>query len=65
MSQKETINQKLDALKTKIDWFYSDDFDLAEATATYKDTVTLAKQIEKDLAEMKNDIETIAKDFSK
>jgi exonuclease VII small subunit len=65
MSQKETINQKLDTLKSKVEWFYSDEFDLSKATTAYKAATTLAKEIEKDLTEMKNDIEVISKDFSK
>ena len=48
-----------------MEWFYSDDFKLEEAAAKYKDAVELAKEIEKDLSELKNEIEVLAEDFSK
>ena len=47
------------------EWFYSDDFKLEEATGKYKKTVELAKEIDKDLDELKNEIEVLAQDFSK
>ena len=52
-------------MKTGVDWFYSDDFKLEEASEKYKDLTKLAKEIEKDLEEMKNEINVIAEDFSK
>ncbi len=65
MSQKKNISEKIADLKTGVDWFYSDDFKLEEASAKYKDLTKLAKEIEKDLAEMKNEIKVIEEDFSK
>ena len=38
---------------------------LSEAVDKYKDAVGLAKEIEKDLDGLKNEIEVLAKDFSK
>lgn len=64
MPQPDNINQKLDNLKTKIEWFYSEDFDLAKATQEYKSAIKLAKQIEEDLTEMKNEIKILSEDFS-
>lgn len=65
MSEKKNISDKIADLKTGVDWFYSDDFKLEEASAKYKDLTKLAKEIEKDLAEMKNEIKVIEEDFSK
>ena len=48
---KENISEKIEKLKTGVDWFYSDDFKLDEASAKYKDLTLLAKEIEKDLQE--------------
>ena len=48
-----------------MEWFYSDDFKLDEATDRYKEAVKLAKEIEKDLVELKNEIEVLSEDFSK
>lgn len=65
MAEKKSLNQKINELDERVEWFYSDDFKLEEATDKYKTAVGLAKEIEKDLNELKNEIEIIAKDFSK
>ena len=61
----KNVSEKILELKTGVDWFYSDDFKLVEASDRYKALTNLAKEIEKDLAEMKNEINVIAEDFSK
>lgn len=61
----KNVSEKISELKTGVDWFYSDDFTLEEASDRYKALTNLAKEIEKDLAEMKNEINVIAEDFSK
>ena len=58
------INDKIDELKKGVDWFYSDDFNLDDASERYKKLTTLAKEIESDLVEMKNEISVIKEDFS-
>jgi exonuclease VII small subunit len=65
MSETKTLNQKIDDLNGQIEWFYSDDFKLEDATDKYKGAVELAKEIDKDLDELKNEIEVLAQDFSK
>lgn len=65
MSEKKSINQKIEELDKKVEWFYSDEFKLEEATDKYKTAVKLAKEIEKDLNELKNEIEVLSEDFSK
>lgn len=66
MSEKKlSLNQKIEKLDGEVDWFYSDEFKLEEATDKYKEAVKLAKEIEKDLNELKNEIEVLSEDFSK
>ena len=61
----KNVSDKIADLKNGVDWFYSDDFKLEEASEKYKELTTLAKEIGKDLAEMKNEIKVIEEDFSK
>ena len=61
----KNVSDKISELKTGVDWFYSDDFKLEEAGEKYKDLTKLAKEIEKDLKKIKNEINVIAEDFSK
>ena len=65
MKKDKNVSDKIADLKNGVDWFYSDDFKLEEASEKYKELTTLAKEIEKDLAEMKNEIKVIEEDFSK
>lgn len=62
---EKTLNQKIEQLDSAVEWFYSDDFKLEEATEKYKNTLGLAKEIEKDLSDLKNEIEVLSEDFSK
>jgi len=61
----KNISEKIDELKSGVEWFYSDDFKLEDASERYKAMTELAKEIEKDLTELKNDIKVIEEDFSK
>ncbi len=61
----KNISEKIDDLKVGVEWFYSDDFKLEDASEKYKAMTELAKEIEKDLAELKNEIKVIEEDFSK
>lgn len=65
MSEKMNLNQKIEKLDNEVEWFYSDDFKLEEAVDKYKVAAKLAKEIERDLGELKNEIEILQKDFSK
>ena len=65
MAEKTSLNQKISELDKKVEWFYSDDFKLEGAVEKYKEAVVLAKEIEKDLSELKNEIEVLAEDFTK
>ena len=63
--KENNLNEKIKELDFKVEWFYSDEFKLEEAVEKYKDAAALAKDIEKDLGELKNEIEVLAEDFSK
>ena len=65
MSEKVSLNQKIKELDTQVEWFYSDDFKLEFAVDKYKEATKLAKSIEKDLINLKNEIEVLNEDFSK
>ena len=66
MAEKElSLNQRIAELDKQVEWFYSDDFKLEEATDKYKEAAKLAKDIEKELDELKNEIEVLTEDFSK
>lgn len=65
MSKPTNINQKIAELDQKVEWFHSDDFKLEDAVDKYKEAVKLAKTIEKDLVELKNEIEVLSQDFTK
>lgn len=62
---KKSLNEKIAELDKKVEWFYSDEFKLEEAVQNYKQAAGLAKEIEQDLVELKNEIEVLAEDFSK
>ena len=65
MSEKKTINQKIEELDKSTEWFYSDDFNLDDAVKKYKEAIGLAKELKKDLDDLKNEVEILAEDFSK
>lgn len=64
MSEK-TLNQKLKDLDKQVEWFYSDDFKLEKASEKYKEALKLSEEIEKDLKDLKNEIEVLNEDFTK
>lgn len=64
-TKKLTLTAKLALLDEQINWFYSDDFQLERATKNYQSAIALAKDIEQDLANLKNEIEVLSQDFSK
>lgn len=62
---KKNINEKIEELNKSVEWFYSDEFKLEEASEKYKEATKLAKEIEEDLKSLKNEIKIIEEDFSK
>lgn len=65
MKEKKTLSEKIKELDEKTNWFYSEEFDLEEATEKYKEAIELAREVQKDLDELKNEIEVLKEDFSK
>lgn len=60
-----SLNKKIDKLDNEVEWFYSDEFELDVAVKKYQEAIKLAKEIEDDLTNLKNEIEVLAEDFSK
>lgn len=67
MSQKNnpTIAAKMAELDMLLAWFESDDFELEAALDKFTEAEKLATEIEAELAEFKNKITVIKRDFSK
>ncbi|MBQ8156739.1 exodeoxyribonuclease VII small subunit [Candidatus Saccharibacteria bacterium] len=65
MTENKSITQKIDELTKSTDWFYSDDFTLDEAVKKYKEAIALAKELQKDLSDLQNEVEVLAEDFQK
>ena len=63
MSEKKSLNSKINELDKQVEWFYSDEFELEQAVDKYKQAVKLAKEIEKDLGSLKNEIEVLSENF--
>ena len=61
----KTISEKMEDLEKQTTWFSSEEFKVEEASSRYERVLKLAKEIEQDLAEMKNKIEVLKEDFSK
>lgn len=59
------LSKKLEELESQVEWFYGEEFQLDQATEKYKRATKLAKEVEKELGELKNQIEVIDKDFTK
>ncbi len=58
------LSEKIAELDQAVDWFYGEQFSLAEALDRYESAAKLAKSIETDLKTLKNRITVIEKDFS-
>lgn len=59
------LNEKIKKLDKQVEWFSSEEFELAQAVEKYKEALELAEEIEEDLKTLKNEIEVIDKDFTK
>ena len=65
MKDNKTLNDKINDLEQQINWFYSDDFELEEATKKYKSAIKLARELQRDLDDLQNEIEVLKEDFGK
>jgi len=59
-ASKTSIETKIKQLDESVEWFYGDDFSLDKALKKYQEAQKLAQGIEKDLSELKNQVEVIA-----
>ena len=62
---KKKINEKIDELNEQVEWFYGEDFKLEDASEKYKSAIKLAREIEADLTNLRNEIKVIEEDFSR
>lgn len=58
-----TIKENIAALQVLLEWFEGDDFSLEASIEKYKEAEALAKHIEAQLAELKNDVTVLRQDF--
>ena len=65
MTENKSITKKIEELTNSTDWFYSDDFNLDEAVKKYKEAIELAKELQKDLSDLQNEVEVLTEDFQK
>ena len=63
MSDKQTLNQKVEELRAMVAWFESDEFDIEQAIERYKKAEKLAESISADLSELRNDINILKQKF--
>lgn len=65
MSEKSnpTIAEKTAKLNELAAWFDGDEFELEQAVEKFKEAEALAKEIERDLMEIKNTITVVKRDF--
>lgn len=62
--KNNSIEAKITQLDESIEWFYGEDFNIDQAIDRYKQAAELSKSIQKDLEQLKNEVEVIA-DFTK
>lgn len=62
-AEAKTLQEKLAELDELVDWFNNDEFALEEAVERFKKADALAKEIETDLAKIKNEITVLAERF--
>lgn len=61
---KETVAQKLEKLEALLAWFESEDVTVEVALKKYEQALKLAKELEQQLENAKNQVEVIKKKFS-
>ncbi len=63
MSKASTIEEKMTELRALVAWFESDEFQLEAASAKFTEASKLAKEIEEDLAKLKNTVNVLKQSF--
>lgn len=59
-----SINDKIAQLDHEIEWFYGEDFQLDRAVEKYQAASKLATEIDRELGELRNQVEVV-RDFTK
>lgn len=60
-----TIQEKIAQLDELVAWFDGDEFSLEAATDVFKKAEALAREIEADLTELKNEVQVVKASFDK
>ena len=60
----ESVAEKTARLSELVAWFDSEDFELEKALEKFEEAESLAAEIEKELAMLKNDIEVVKAKFN-
>lgn len=63
-NNSETINDKIIRLNSLVSWFESDDFTVEKAIEKYRQAEALAKDIERELNEFKNEVKVLKQNFA-
>ncbi|AHB42440.1 hypothetical protein RAAC3_TM7C00001G0594 [Candidatus Saccharibacteria bacterium RAAC3_TM7_1] len=61
--KSKTVEEKMSELRKMVAWFESEDFVLEQASEKFTAAATLAKEIEKDLSELKNTVTVLKASF--
>jgi exodeoxyribonuclease VII small subunit len=62
-AKKRSIAEKTAELDNLVEWFDSDEFELEHALDKFKEAEKLAAEVEKDLMDLKNEVNVIKKKF--
>ncbi|MES2630932.1 MAG: exodeoxyribonuclease VII small subunit [Patescibacteria group bacterium] len=62
-TKDKSVQEKLSELAELVAWFQSPAFKLEDAFDKFKQSESLAEEIEKDLTKLKNDIKVVKKKF--
>jgi len=62
--ENRSISDKIAQLDHEIEWFYGEDFQLDQAVEKYQAASELADKIDRELGELRNQVEVV-RDFTK
>jgi exodeoxyribonuclease VII small subunit len=63
-SKKETVSEKLEKLEALLAWFESEEITIEESIAKYEEALQLAKDVEDQIEQAKNQVEVIKQQFA-
>lgn len=62
-AKSKSIEEKMGELRALVAWFEDEEFNIEQAGAKFEAAAKLAKEIEADLASMKNTVTVLKKSF--